>query len=47
MTRRLVTNLLDVVGGSLIVTGLALVNVPAALVVAGLICLVVSWRNSA
>ena len=47
MTRRLVTNLLDVLGGSLIVIGLALYNVPVALIAAGLICLVGSWRNSA
>lgn len=41
-----VTTVLDFVGAALIVTGITLVFVPAALAVAGLACLVISWRAS-
>jgi hypothetical protein len=38
------TTLLDLAGAALIVTGLALVFVPAAFVTAGAACLLISWR---
>ena len=41
-----VTTVLDVAGAALIVTGIALVFVPAALAVAGVACLAISWRAS-
>ena len=44
--RAWVTTILDVVGAALIVAGIALVFVPAALAVAGLACLAISWRAS-
>lgn len=40
------TTILDVFGAALIVTGLALVFVPAAFVTAGAACLLISWRAS-
>jgi len=39
-----VTTILEVLGAALIVTGVAFVFVPAALVVAGLLFLAASWR---
>lgn len=44
--RAWLTTILDVLGAGLIVTGIALVYVPAALAVAGLACLAISWRAS-
>jgi len=39
-----VSTVLDLVGGSALVVGVALLNVPAALITLGVLCLVVSWR---
>lgn len=41
-----VTTVIDIAGAALIVTGIALVFVPAALVVSGVACLAISWRAS-
>lgn len=38
------TTIFDLLGASLIVIGIWLVFIPAALVVAGLACLLISWR---
>jgi hypothetical protein len=40
------TTLFDLLGAALIVTGIALVFVPAALAVAGAACLLISWKAS-
>jgi hypothetical protein len=40
------TTILDLLGAALIVAGIAMVFVPAALAVAGLACLAISWRAS-
>jgi len=39
-----VSTVLDLVGGSALVVGVALLSVPAALITLGVLCLVVSWR---
>lgn len=44
--RKYFTTALDVVGASLIVAGVALVWVPAAVVLAGTGLLLISWRAS-
>jgi hypothetical protein len=45
--RRYLTTLLDLAGVSAIVGGVYLVSLPAALIVAGLGLLAMSWRASA
>lgn len=42
--RAWVTTLLDVVGAAAIVTGVALLSVPVAFIVAGAATLAISWR---
>lgn len=44
--RAWLTTVLDVLGAVLVVAGVALVYVPAALAVAGVACLAISWRGS-
>lgn len=44
---RILTTLLDLAGASAIVAGVALIYIPAALIVAGLAVLAISWRASA
>lgn len=45
--RRILTTSLDLAGVSAIVAGVYLVSLPAALIVAGIGALVISWRASA
>lgn len=42
----MLSTLLDALGAALIVAGLALVSIPAAMVTAGAALLVMSWRLS-
>lgn len=44
---RIVTTLLDLAGVAAIVAGVYLVSLPAALIVAGIGALAISWRASA
>lgn len=44
--REIVTTIAEVVGGSLIVAGIACVSIPAALVAAGIGCILFSWSVS-
>lgn len=46
MHRTMLTTLLDIAGAVAIVAGVALIYVPAALIVGGLAALAISWRAS-
>lgn len=40
----MITTVMEILGGALVVLGIALVFVPASLVVAGLLIIAASWR---
>lgn len=42
----MLTTSLDAAGAVLIVAGVALFSIPAALIVAGVACLLISWRRA-
>jgi hypothetical protein len=44
-TRTVLTGLLDLAGAALVVTGVAMVFLPAAFVVAGAACIAISWAK--